>query len=142
MLDPDQPAPDVGRNETLARFILSRSHFRPSDGTAKQNALVPHPHTALSVNRDLEATDDETWQVGHRVAHERRKTLYGRADALAATYISQSLRALAKPLPGNPNHVDVVDWPEDKAAQKNIAQEIAAVANFRTTPTEGSTQGE
>lgn len=136
MLDPDKPVPEVGRNETLSRFILSRSHFRPSDGTAKQNAFVPHPHTALSVNRDLEATVDETWQAGLRVANQRSKTLYGRADALAATYLSQSLNAEAKPLAGNPNHVNVVDWPEDKAAQKNIAQEIAAVATFRATPTQ------
>lgn len=82
MLDPTEPAPDVGRNETLSRFILSRSHYRPSDGTAKQNAFVPHPHTALSVNRDLDATDEETWRAGRSVAEQRGKTLYRRADAL------------------------------------------------------------
>lgn len=129
MLDP-QNVPEVEAQEKLSRFVLSRSHFRPSDGTVKQNAFVPHPHVALSVNRDREATDDETWQIGAAVASQTGKTLYGKADALAATYQSQGLTANAGPIIGNPNHVDIIGWPKDKAAQKDLAQEIAAVAKF------------
>ncbi len=133
MLDPKN-VPEVGRHEKLSRFICSRSHFRPSDGTVKQNAFVPHPREALSVNRDLEAREDETWQVGLSVAKQLGKSLYGKADALAATYLSQGLIAKAEPIDGNPNHVDILSWPSDKSAQKVIAQEIAAIAKFVTTP--------
>lgn len=63
------------------------------------------------------------------------RTLYGRGDALAATYVSQELKVVADSTKGNPNHANVVDWPvNDKPAQKLIAEEIAAVARFVTTP--------
>jgi hypothetical protein len=38
------------------------------------------------------------------------------------------------PSKGNRNHVNVYGWPADKAAQKNIAQEVAAAADFVPTP--------
>ena len=137
MLQPDN-VPDVGPGETLSRFIVSRSHIRSSDQTVKPDAFVPHPHEDLSVNRDLEATDEETWRVGEDIATKRGRSLRGRADALAATYTSQNLKAVAAPVDGNPNHVNVVGWPVDKPSQKIIAQEIAAVAKFLAPPDTGN----
>lgn len=137
MLRPDS-IPDVGRQETLSRFIISRSHVRSSDNTVKPDAFVPHPYEELSVNRDLDATDEETWRVGEVVAAKRGRSLHGRADALTATYLSQNLRAVAAPVEGNPNHVNVTQWPVDKPSQKIIAQEIAAVAKYLSPPNDRS----
>ncbi len=39
-----------------------------------------------------------------------------------------------KPLPLNPNHADIVDWPADKPAQKEIALLIARAASFKPKP--------
>jgi hypothetical protein len=136
MLRPDN-VPEVGWDETLSRFILSRSHIRSSDGTVKPDAFVPHPHEELSVNRDLEATDEETWQAGKDIAAKRGRSLRGRGDALAATYVSQKLKTIAAPTDGNANHVNVTGWPSDKPSQKMIAQEVAAVAKYLAPPEDG-----
>jgi hypothetical protein len=39
-----------------------------------------------------------------------------------------------KPLPLNPNHADIVDWPADKPAQREIALLIARAASFKPKP--------
>ncbi len=127
--------PPVGANEKLSRFVLSSRHFRKDAGTVKADAFVPHPYEELSVNRDLGATDDETWAIGRAVANGQKKTLYGRGDVISATYHSQKLKTIEAPVLGNPNHVNVIGWNrDDKPSQKLIAQEIAAVAKFVKPP--------
>ena len=127
--------PPVGANEKLFRFVLSRRHVRKDTNTLKADAFVPHPHEELSVNRELEATDNETWTIGRTIADGLSKTLYGRGDVIAATYHSQKLKTIEAPVLGNPNHVNVIGWiKDDKPSQKLIAQEIAAVAKFVKQP--------
>ena len=127
--------PPVGANEKLSRFVLSSRHFRKDFNTLKADAFVPHPHEELSVNRELEATDNETWTIGRTIADGLSKTLYGRGDVIAATYHSQKLKTIEAPVLGNPNHVNVIGWiKDDKPSQKLIAQEIAAVAKFVKPP--------
>ncbi len=136
MLTPEN-VPPVDNNETLSRFILSKRHVNRETHLVKADAFVPHPYQELSVTRDREASENEIWTVGSDIAATRSKELVGRADALAATYVGQGLNAFADPVPGNPNHVNVVGWPaDDKPTQKLIAQEIAAVAKFHMTPSE------
>lgn len=93
--------PDVERSETLSRFIVSNRHIRNSDETVKADAFVPHPHEELSVNRDKAATD-----------------------------ISLQLSAVAAPIAGNPNHVNVCNWPAGKPEQILKAKEIAEKAKL------------
>lgn len=109
-------------------------HIRNSDNTVKADAFIPHPHEELSVNRDKDATDQETWSVGFLVARKLNRTLRGRADALAATYPSQQLTTIAAPIPGNPNHVNVCNWPSKKPEQMLKAKEIAEKAKLLRSP--------
>ena len=135
MLDPAN-VPEVGLDELLSRFILTRQYVNQQTKQLKPAAFVPHPYEELSVTRDREATDAEIWSVGQGIAALLQKTLHGRGEVLAATYVQQKLKTIADPVEGNPNHVNITNWPSaaDKAAQKLIAQEIAAVARFVTTP--------
>jgi len=127
--------PDVERSETLSRFIVSSRHIRNSDETVKADAFVPHPYEELSVNRDKEVTDEETCGVGYVVAQKLGRTLYGRADALAATYTSLQLTTIAAPIPENPNQVNVCNWPLGKPEQILKAKEIAEKAKLlRSSP--------
>ena len=127
--------PDVERSETLSRFIVSSRHIRNSDETVKADAFVPHPYEELSVNRDKEVTDEETCGVGYVVAQKLGRTLYGRADALVATYTSLQLTTIAAPIPDNPNHVNVCNWPLGKPEQILKAKEIAEKAKLlRSSP--------
>lgn len=130
MIDPATGIPEVGRDETLARYVLQSSHVRRSTQTVKADAFVPHPRRELSVTRHLMATEDELWSVGEDVAVETRKTLYGRGDVSAATCLAQGLEVQPAPIPKNPNHANIGGWPMDKPAQKIIALEIAATAVF------------
>lgn len=86
------------------------------------------------MTRHREATVDELWSEGERVAALRKKTIYGRADVTAAAFVEEDLRVEAKPLPENPNHADAVDWPADKPAQKMKALQIALKSTYVPKP--------
>lgn len=133
MLDPAN-VPAVKPSETLSRFVISSRHIRSSNDTVKADAFVPHPYKELSVNRDREATDAETWEAGRGVANQIGRTLYGRADVIAATYHSQQLTTVAAPIFKNPNHVNVCSWPLGKPEQILRAKEIAEKAKLRRPP--------
>ena len=133
MLDPAQ-VPPVSSDEVLARFIVFSKHIRSSNMTVKPDAFIPHPLIELSVTRHREATEAELWQEGERVAALRSTTLYGKAAVTAGAFENEDLSVVAKPIPQNLNHADVIDWPTDKPAQKMKACEIANKAVFVPRP--------
>ncbi len=137
MLDPAN-VPDVDYQEMTARFVVSKRHVNRQTLTLKANAFVPHPYEELSVTRLIEITEDEIWEVGNHIAAARTppRTLRGRGDVLAATYMGQKLEVISDPVDSNPNHANVTGWPsaDDEAGQVMIAKEIAAVANFVELP--------
>jgi hypothetical protein len=126
--------PEVSEHEIVARFILQEGHVR-ADQSVKPNAFIPPENLRLSVTRHLSATEVELWAVANGVAIARAKTLHGRADVGVSVCIGQNLSVHAAPVPGNPNHADICDWPADKPAKKVIAQELAAKARFKAVPT-------
>lgn len=127
MIDPTS-VPDVNEEETLARFIFHQSHIRSSNNTVKADAFIPHPHADLSVTRHLSATGPELWNDGFRVSKLVNKTLHGRADFQSENAVAQGLIVKADPIPDNPNHAILIQWPAEKPAQKMIAMELAASA--------------
>lgn len=129
MFDPAN-VPAVSNDELLTRFIIASSHFRPANNTVKPDAFIPHPRSELSLTRLLEATDDEIWMEGERVATIRSKTLYGRADVTVEAFQVVELCVIAKPIHDNPNHADAINWPAEKSAQKMKALEIAARSTY------------
>ncbi|MEO0457145.1 MAG: hypothetical protein AAF152_11290 [Cyanobacteria bacterium P01_A01_bin.114] len=132
MIDLHQ-VPEVTDDELLARYIVF-SKFIRNDQTIKPGAFMPHPHRNLSVTRHLNAIEQELWAVGHHVAHFQNRSLYGRSDIQAQDCAVSSLKVKSKPLPNNPNHADIEDWPEEKQDQKSIALELAAAASNLIPP--------
>ena len=124
MIDPLN-VPDVSDNELLARFVLYSNEIR-ADGTVKPKLFLPYSLIELSVNRHREATDDETWQAGRDVSFQRSRTLYGLANIRASNCRFESVEVAARPILGNPNHADVVGYPERKEDQMAIATKLAA----------------
>lgn len=135
MFDPSQ-VPPVAADELLARFVLFSRHVRGPDNTVKPDAFIPHPHVELSVTRHREATDDELWNEGKRVADIRSVTLHGRADVPVTAFAAENLNVVAKPIAENPNHADVERWPQEKPAQKIKALQIAAKSTYWRAPTD------
>ena len=135
MIDPNN-VPEVAPGETLARYILQRSHVRPGNLSVKPDAFMPPPSLELSVTRHLSATEEELWSIGEDVAAKRCRTLYGRGDIQTVACLHLKLVVKAAPLviPPNPNHAHILGWPTEKSAQKNVAQQIAADAAFVPKP--------
>ena len=128
MFDPDD-VPPVDAGELLARYVLRSRNIR-KDQTLKPDAFMPPSDRMLSVTRNRSATEEEVWMIGDMVASTQEKTIYGRGDLKSAVCFHLGLAVEADPVPLNPNHAHVVNWPSDKPGQKNIAQELAAGAVY------------
>jgi hypothetical protein len=133
-MNPDIGERPVAADEWLARFVLRKEHIR-SDSSIKPDPFMPYKWVELSVTRHLGLDEPALWATGENVAHETSTHLQGRADLQAHVFFRQHLRVLPRPLPNNPNHADAVDWPADKAAQKELALLIAREASFKPKPT-------
>lgn len=121
--------PPVASEERLSRYILQKSHVRQNN-TLKADPFIPHPYADLSVTRHLDLAEDVLWNIGEEVARQIGKTLYGRAENRAKTYLSQDLSVVAAPVAGNRNHANVTNWPADKPTQKMKALDLAANSVF------------
>jgi hypothetical protein len=133
VLDPNQ-IPPVGGNELLACYVLFSRHFRTSDNTIKPEAFMLHPQIELSMTRHIQATIEELWKEGMRVATMRSATLYGRGDVQATAFSEQGLNVVSAPILENPNHVNATGWPSEKSEQKIKAIEIAIRSLFVLRP--------
>jgi hypothetical protein len=125
--------PSVSTDEWLARFVAVEKWIR-ADKTIRQDAFIPPKDLNLSVNRHLQLSPDQLWAIGQAIADTISKnhpgTLFGRVDLTVATVAKAALRTESAPIPGNPQHAHITGWPLDKPTQKNIAQQLAAVASF------------
>jgi hypothetical protein len=134
MMDPEK-IPPVDNEEWLARFATQSSLFRPGDKTVKQDLFMPNANGKVSVMRHREVSEEEIWAVGRTVASAiGGRTLYGRSDVRAADCRNLALSVRETPNADNPNHADIMDWPDNKADQKAIAQKLAAAASKLIPP--------
>lgn len=115
--------------ELLARFILFKSYIR-ADNTIRPDAFIPAPHVELSVTRINNLPEMQLWDIGDNIASQSGRKLVGRGDVFSIQFMVQGLQVVAAPVPENPYHANVADWPKEKQNQKLIAVEIAAAAKF------------
>lgn len=110
MLDPNH-LPDVADDEDLCRFV-----FQKGDITAtrvKVAAFVPEDSkNAISVMRRLEASEEEIRSEGSKMASMRGRGLKGYGQLTAKSVRDAQLDVVPKMEDGNPNHADVIGWPE------------------------------
>ncbi len=120
----DRPVDD---EEPLARFVLDKAYYRPSDQTIKHNAFMPSKTRDVSVFRTLNLSNDEALGLGHEfVAKPRQKELLGYASLKASSVRQVALDVSGTELP-HPRHANIAGWPggtEDRL----LAIKLAAVA--------------
>ncbi len=133
-MNPSVAEQPVAEAEWLARYIVRKQHVR-QDGTVKPDPFIPFKYVELFVTRHLALTEQQIWDIGDRVASQTHTQFQGRADTQSSAYIRQRLRVIAAPVEQNPNHANVVDWPADKQAQKEIALEIVKYVRYKAKPT-------
>lgn len=125
--DPNSP---INGNEEMARFVFFRKYVR-IDGTLRPEAFMPNLHLDTSVTRHNNLGDRKIWIRGNNVARQIPGRLIGRGDVCASVYRAQGLHINSAPVTCNPQHVNVANWPADKASQKNRAQLIAKESAFK-----------
>jgi hypothetical protein len=124
----------VTASELIARYILSKSHFRPSDRTVKYGAYLPAPDGETSVYRTSSLTDTEVWDIGREhVAKPSGRTLYARGDTTAAVMLNNGLTVTPETTP-HPLHANIANWPPEKHEQKMLAVQIANEAMLVMPP--------
>jgi hypothetical protein len=123
----------ISYDEWLARFILYRGHVRP-DNTIRPDAFYPPKSLELSVTRQIGLSQPEVWLIGQDVSEIRQLPLFGRADIQVRQIYTQPLRVQSQPVPENPNHAVIIDWPGEKFRQKIIAEELASFAQYVPVP--------
>ncbi len=142
MMDPSH-VPPIADDELVARFIVI-SHEVRADGTVRPRLFLPYKRIELSVNRHRDASLDETWAIGRKVAEQRGKTLLGRADIRARMCRITPLDVVPRPiLPHNPNHGDVIGYPPRKDEQLSLAAKLAASieGQWQSPPSNNDTAG-
>ncbi len=118
----------VVHSETLSRFILREKYIR-ANNTVRHAAFMPNKNDKVSVFRISGITDNEVWDIGDsEVATKQGKPIFGRADIIASIVISKDLKVVSSEPPER--HADIIDWPEEKSEQKQIALELAAESKF------------
>ena len=118
-------------SEIVARFILYSRWVR-ADGTVRQDAFIPDDQLELSVTRCSGVPDREIWEIAEGIARASERSLHGKADIGVAVIRSNKLDVKVTPVPENPHHADVVNWPVRKDEQKIAAMALAASSQFHS----------
>ena len=122
--------PQISFSECLARYILEKGKFVISKGRVKHSVFMPPSDLKLSVYRIAGLSENKVWEIGRiYVADKQGKSLLGRADIIALSVYEQNLKVESDPSL-HPLHANIVDWPPDKEAQKEIALELADAAQL------------
>ena len=126
----------VSNSEFLTRFIVRHDWVRKKDNHIYPAAFMPPKNLKLSVTRLLHISQKDIWNLGQQVVQRRQIIerqqfrLYGRADIEALNVRNQNLDIEPQPQLDNPNHANIINWPESKDKQNIIAMEIAVSARF------------
>lgn len=117
--------------ENIARFILQKSHYRPSNNTVKHSAFMPSSKMEVSVYRVDELRNEEINEIGNEfVAKALNKKLLGRAEIIVSKILAQKLSAESHPDP-HPRHANIVGWHEDdRSKNRLIAMVLASESNL------------
>lgn len=123
----------VSNDELLARFIVYHRWVR-SDETVRSEAFMPDEDLETSVTRHLGLSEENIWKIGQLTVGKPPRKLLGRGDVKAVDVRVPGLDVEPRPEPYNPNHANIVDWPDKKDVKKNLAQLVAASTHFVKLP--------
>lgn len=114
-------------DEVLSRFLTSSNQFAASSLRVKPSAFMPPPDKKLSCFVTTGLEPNEIWEIADRAITGR--PVYGSADIGTREIHDEGLVVERDDVP--PRHVNILGWPAEKDAQKEIAQALAAAATLR-----------
>ena len=114
---------DLRPDDILSRFLPHKKHFSVEKNCVKPSAFRPNKkNLQLSTSVTSGLSESETWSLC-LLDH-----FYGRGDLEVGAFLSLDLIVDRDDNP--PRHVNITDWPHDKASQKSLAQQLAARAKL------------
>ncbi len=116
--------PSISLSENLSRFIFKRKHIRNDKGHWR--AFEPPRNLRMSVFRTSDISEEEIWNFGENVAAERGKPLNGRVDITVLSVKNNGLDVDPDASPSR--HANIINWPERKEEQMEIAMRLAAAS--------------
>jgi len=122
---------EINGQETIARYITSKSWYSRKKNIVKPQAFMPPPDLILSVFRIDNLSEPEIWKIGFKKVISKMnqpRNLHGRADIQALNILGNNLQIDPDNTP--PRHASIIGWPELKEKRKSIAQELAAKASL------------
>ncbi|HEV7280230.1 MAG TPA: hypothetical protein VGN57_08460 [Pirellulaceae bacterium] len=126
MLDP-LSIPPVDDDEVVCRFAFSRSEV--SENRVHWSAFkIRERDKGFSVMRQREADEADLIREGQKVGDLRNKSLIGWADLLAANILALDLELHPRLEHDNPNHADVLGYPDKKESRDKLAMKLADTA--------------
>jgi hypothetical protein len=123
--------PEGFKNYTsLTRFIYQHGHFNAT--FAKPNAFLPGNQRKTSAALIDEMAVPQIWQLGDILGSLRPTPAKpkARADFDASILEKEKLIIEFDPEP-HPRHVNLAGWPQEKDAQKNIANALCVGSRLR-----------
>lgn len=114
---------------TVSRFIYDSDKLYKKTSKPKPGAFMPEYFEAAKRHETsvccLDGCSDErAWDLAK--VQRPNKTLHARANFPVQLAIDQSLSCIAAPVDGFDEHAVIIEWPNDKEAQKVKAIELAS----------------
>ena len=128
MMDPAD-LPPLDPREVLGHFLYSKREIKRG-GVIHHRAFLPGKSGKLSVMRLRGASKEEIREVGSRIGALRDRVLLGRGDLEYWVFSRAGLEVVTAPEMGNPNHADVVGWPDIRQKRLTLAMMLAASATL------------
>ncbi len=127
----------VSPDERLSRFIVYGRWMNKAKGLVYSAAFMPSKTTKdTSVYRTSGCSESRIWLIGLFFVERKRrdqKRILGRADLNSNSVLKEGLNVRARLLP-HPRHAELIDWPDDKAHQKDKALALAHAATLAIRP--------
>ncbi|OGL42575.1 MAG: hypothetical protein A2161_05210 [Candidatus Schekmanbacteria bacterium RBG_13_48_7] len=119
---------NVSKDERLSRYLVSKSDFSKKNDIAKYGAFIPRmDNLILYVFMTLTLDENVIWEIGNRIAEQRKRNLHGRADIAAEKELEINLQI--NPDNNPPWHADIVDWPNDDTLIQLYTTKLAGQQN-------------
>lgn len=128
--------------ESITRFLRHSSYYNSQTGRVKHEGLLPpslNPQAGLSryetsVYRTAGANSQTLWAICARHVDAADAAMKARGTVEAHVVLAQGLSFDADGKP-HPWHANVIGWPEEKHARKNLARMIADRMTLEVRPT-------
>ncbi len=127
----------VALNEQTTRYIFDENYFNEFKRVVKYAAFMPSKKTGdISIYRISKCREWKIWAIGKCFVERLRPdnvVLRARANLPARHFVGQRLTVIPKRRP-HARHAVVTGWPEEKAAQRVKAIELAQDAILVVRP--------